>query len=306
MTDIPAAAARPEDQRLLKLASYASVSVAATLIAAKTIAWGITDSVAMLSTLLDSMFDLLASFITFIAIREATKPADREHRFGHGKAEALAAMAQAAFIAGSAMILIFQAANRFIHPIAVTKPEIGIWVTVGALAATMALVMFQRWVVNRTGSLAITADSLHYLGDILMNAAVIAALYLNGWLGWLYADPLFGLLIAGFILHAAWGIAKHALDMLMDRELPEKERQRIYEIALDHPDTHTAHDLKTRRSGNRRFIQLHLEMNADLSLTEAHDIADDVEQRILEAFPDAEVIIHQDPEGIDEDHPKYR
>jgi len=295
----------PDHKRLLKLASYASVCVAATFIVAKAVAWIITDSVAVLSTLLDSFFDLFASFTTFVAIRHALVPADREHRFGHGKAEALAALAQAAFITGSALILLFQAGSRALNPTLVKSPEVGIVVTGIALFITAVLVIFQRWVVRRTGSIAISADSLHYIGDILMNAAVIVALFLNGWFGWLYADPLFGAGIALYIVYSAKNIAKDALDMLMDRELSDTDRQTIYSIALEHPDTVTAHDLKTRQSGQTKFIQLHLEMKASLSLMEAHNITDDVERRILDAFPDSEVIIHQDPEGIEEDHPTY-
>ena len=311
MTDTPASAQSERSQqvqhaRLLKFASYASVSVAATLIIAKGVAWIITDSFAVLSILLDSLFDLLASFITFIAIRHSLTPADREHRFGHGKAEALAALAQAAFITGSALILLFQAGSRALNPAAIKSPEVGVGITAAAMIVTVVLVIFQRWVVRRTGSLAISADSLHYVGDILMNGAVLVALFINGWLGWLYADPLFGAAIALYIVYNARNIAADALDMLMDRELPDEDRQRIYEIALAHPDTHTAHDLKTRLSGPTRFIQLHLEMSPDLSLLRAHDIADEVERNIIEAFPGAEVIIHQDPEGIDEEHPKYR
>jgi ferrous-iron efflux pump FieF len=301
-----AAPAEHDHARLLKLASWASVGVAAALIAAKSVAWIVTDSVAVLSTLLDSLLDLFASLVIFVAIRHALTPADREHRFGHGKAEPLAALTQAAFITGSALILLFQAGSRALNPIIVKAPEFGIAVTGIALFATTALIVFQRWVVRRTGSLAISADSLHYTGDLLMNAAVIAALILNGWFGWLYADPLFGAAIAIYIIYNAKGIATDALDMLMDRELPEEDRRRIYEIAQAHPETHTAHDLKTRQSGQTRFIQLHLEMKPDISLLEAHHISDDVERQIIDAFPDAEVIIHQDPEGIDEEHPKYR
>jgi ferrous-iron efflux pump FieF len=168
------------------------------------------------------------------------------------------------------------------------------------IVVTLALVAFQYWVVRRSGSIAISADALHYKGDLLMNIAVIAALFIGSQFNWLYADPIFATLIAIYILLNAWGIVREALDMLMDRELPEEDRQKIYAITSAHPDTYRAHDLKTRRSGQMTFIQLHLEMDPNFSLLRAHTIADEVESQILELFPGAEVIIHQDPEGYEE------
>jgi ferrous-iron efflux pump FieF len=292
--------------RLARLATYASVTVALLLVTIKAVAWFTTDSVAVLSSLIDSLLDTVASIVTLFAVRTAQEPADREHRFGHGKAEPLAALAQSAFIAGSAALLLFEAGHRFVQPAPVAKPEIGIAVIAFTIVATLALVMFQRWVIRRTGSIAISADSLHYMGDLMMNGAVIAALILSGWLGWRYADPAFATAIAIYIMINAWSIVREALDMLMDRELPDDDRERIYEIARAHPETHRAHDLKTRRSGQMTFIQMHLEMDPSISLYRAHRIADEVEALILEAYPDAEVIIHQDPAGIDEQHTRFR
>jgi ferrous-iron efflux pump FieF len=292
--------------RLARLATYASVTVALLLVTIKAVAWFTTDSVAVLSSLIDSLLDTVASIVTLFAVRTAQEPADREHRFGHGKAEPLAALAQSAFIAGSAALLLFEAGHRFVQPAPVAKPEIGIAVIAFTIVATLALVMFQRWVIRRTGSIAISADSLHYMGDLMMNGAVIAALILSGWLGWRYADPAFATAIAIYIMINAWSIVREALDMLMDRELPDDDRERIYEIARAHPETHRAHDLKTRRSGQMTFIQMHLEMDPNISLHRAHRIADEVEAKILEAYPDAEVIIHQDPAGIDEQHTRFR
>jgi ferrous-iron efflux pump FieF len=292
--------------RLARLATYASVTVALLLVTIKAVAWFTTDSVAVLSSLIDSLLDTVASIVTLFAVRTAQEPADREHRFGHGKAEPLAALAQSAFIAGSAALLLFEAGHRFVQPAPVANPEIGIAVIAFTIVATLALVMFQRWVIRRTGSIAISADSLHYMGDLMMNGAVIAALILSGWLGWRYADPAFATAIAIYIMINAWSIVREALDMLMDRELPDDDRERIYEIARAHPETHRAHDLKTRRSGQMTFIQMHLEMDPSISLYRAHRIADEVEALILEAYPDAEVIIHQDPAGIDEQHTRFR
>lgn len=291
------------NNRLMRFATYASVSVALLLVTIKTFAWFATDSVSVLSSLLDSLLDVLASSVTLYAIRKAQEPADREHRFGHGKAEPLAALAQSAFIGGSAVLLLFEAGHRFIHPRAVERPELGISVMVFTIVVTLALVAFQTWVARRSGSIAINADALHYKGDVMLNIAVIAALFLGGWLDWGYADPIFGVLIAIYILLNAWAIVREALDMLMDRELPDEERQKIHAITGAHPETYRAHELKTRRSGQMTFIQLHLEMDPTISLLRAHQIADEVESRILEAFPGAEVIIHQDPEGFDEAHP---
>ena len=292
--------------RLMRLATYASVSVALTLIALKTGAWIVTESIAMLSTLVDSLLDALASIVNLVAVRHALAPADREHRFGHGKAEALAALAQSAFIAGSAVLLLFQAGERLINPRPLAKPEAGIAVMLVSIALTVILVLFQLWVVRRTRSVAVAADSLHYKGDILVNVAVIAALILGSWFGWLYADPIFGAVIALYVLYSAWLIVREAMDMLMDREMPEQDRDTIREIAMAHPEVASVHDLRTRRSGPTSFIQLHLVMSAELTLLKAHDISDVVETEIRDAFPEAEVMIHQDPTGIIERHAFYR
>ena len=291
-----------ENGRLMRLATYASVSVACLLIALKTGAWIATESIAMLSTLVDSLLDALASIVNLFAVRHALTPADREHRFGHGKAEALAAMAQSAFIAGSAVLLLFQAGERFINPRALSAPETGIWVMVVSIVLTLFLVLFQIWVVRRTQSVAISADSLHYKGDILVNIAVIGALVLGSWFGFLYADPIFGTVIAAYILYNAWLIVRGALDMLMDRELPDEDRRKVREIAMSHPEVKSLHDMRTRRSGPTSFIQFHLVMDADLTLLKAHEVSDAVEMELQEAFPDAEILIHQDPTGIVEDH----
>ena len=291
-----------ENGRLMRLATYASVSVACLLIALKTGAWIATESIAMLSTLVDSLLDALASIVNLFAVRHALVPADHEHRFGHGKAEALSAMAQSAFIAGSSVLLLFQAGERFIHPRPLTAPETGIWVMAVSIVLTVALVAFQIWVVRRTKSVAVAADSLHYRGDILVNIAVIAALVLGSYFGFLYADPIFGTAIAIYILYNAWLIVREALDMLMDRELPDEDRQRVRDIALSHEEVESLHDMRTRRSGPTSFIQFHLVMSAELTLLKAHEVSDEVELELRRAFPDAEILIHQDPKGIDEKH----
>ena len=300
----PAALDRDGAGRLMKSATYASVTVASILIVAKLGAWIVTDSVAVLSTFIDSLLDAVASVITLFAVHHALVPADREHRFGHGKAEALAALGQAAFITGSACLLVVEAVRRFFQPHEVTRELVGIAVMVLSIVLTLVLVQYQRYVVRKTDSVAIGADSLHYVGDLLVNGAVIAALVATAWLGWHWVDPVLALCVAAYILISAWRIARSSLDMLMDRELPDDERTRIREIVLAHPEVHAFHDLRSRRSGTDTFIQLHIELDGELTVEQAHDISDAVEEEIRTAFPNAEVIIHQDPVGLEEDHAK--
>lgn len=305
--DIKAASGNEaEPARLMRLATYASVCVAAILITAKLIAWSLTDSVAMLSTLADSLLDGLASIVTLIAVRHSLQPADREHRFGHGKAEALAAMAQSAFVAGSAIIVIFQAGTRLVNPHPLGATNVGVIVIAGSIVLTLVLVLFQYYVVKRSNSLAVSADSLHYKSDLLINIGVLAALILTPLLDAPFIDPLTGAAVALYLVFGAWRILQSALDMLMDRELPEEDRQRIREIANRHNAVCSLHDLRTRRSGTDVFIQLHLELDGDMTLMEAHTISDQVELEIQEAFEGAEVLIHQDPEGLEEYHPIVR
>jgi len=297
---------RNEAGQLMRWATYASVATALLLIAAKVVAYLLTDSVSLLSTLLDSLLDAAASLINLLAVRHALTPADREHRFGHGKAEPLAALGQSTFIAGSAAFLIVQAANRLVSPHPVTNTGIGLGVMAFSIAATLLLVLFQRFVIRRTGSLAIKADSLHYASDLIVNASVVVALILVAAYGWQRVDPVFGAGIALYIIYTAWQIARSALDMLMDRELPDEERKRIRAIALANPGVRAVHDLRTRAAGSTVFMQMHLEVDGKLTLAEAHTIADAVEAEIHAAYPGAEIIIHEDPAGIVEPRPVYR
>ncbi len=295
-----------EAARLMRRATYASVATALLLIAAKVFAYVLTDSVSLLSTLLDSLLDAAASLVNLFAVRHALTPADREHRFGHGKAEPLAALGQSTFIAGSAVFLIVQAGSRLVSPPVVTNTAVGLAVMAISIAATLILVLYQRFVIRRTGSLAIRADALHYASDLIVNTSVVVALVLVEAYGWQRADPIFGAAIALYIVYTAWRIARGALDMLMDRELPDEDRRRIRAIALDNPQVSAVHDLRTRASGPTTFVQLHLEVDGQLTLAEAHLIADAVEADIRRAFPGAEIIIHQDPAGIAEARPPYR
>lgn len=289
----------------MRLASYASVAVAVTLILGKLVAWILTDSVALLGSLIDSALDAGASLVNLLAIRHALTPADREHRFGHGKAEALAGLAQAAFVMGSAAFLVLEAAGRLRRPQPIEAGEIGIAVIAVSIVLTLLLVLFQHYVIRRTDSVAIRGDSLHYRGDLLMNLAVIAALVLSSQYGWLIADPLFGFAVGAYLVYGAWSIFRGARDHLMDRELPDEVRQQIREIAGAHPKVLSLHDLRTRSSGINTFIQLHLELDPDMSLIEAHDVSDEVEAMIRAVFTDAEVIIHQDPYGVEEERVSF-
>jgi ferrous-iron efflux pump FieF len=287
-------------QRLRVRATYASLAVAAILIAAKFAAWIGTGSVALLASLVDSLVDFAASLVNFFAVRHAAVPADREHRFGHGKAEPLAALAQAAFLGGSALWLMAEAIRRLVSPEPVDNPPAGIAVMVFAMVLTAALVTYQRHVVRRTGSLAIGADELHYRGDIMLNLGVIATLFVGGRWSVPLLDPLFGAAVGAWIIHGAVKIARRSLTQLMDRELPDDERARVRAIAEGHPEVSAVHDIRTRVAGPTAFIQMHIEMDGAMNLLRAHQISDEVEMRLRQAFPHAEIIIHEDPAGIEE------
>lgn len=280
--------------RLLKLATRASVMTAVVLMVVKLGAWWITESVSVMASLIDSMMDGLASILTLAAVRYSLQPADEEHRFGHGKAEPLAGLAQSAFVAGSALFLVLHAVDRLVHPQPVLAPEIGIGVMMFAALATLALLAIQRHVIRVTGSTAIRADSLHYVADLLTYLSIIVALILAG-MGVRGVDPLIAILIAIFIVYSAWQIGREAINMLMDRELPDDEKAAIVAITRRHPEVLGIHELRTRRSGQLYIIQLHLELPAHMQLVEAHRIADEVEAEIKDLYPAADVLIHQDP-----------
>jgi len=287
-------------QRLRVRATHASLAVAMILILAKFVAWIGTGSVALLSSLVDSLVDAAASLVNFFAIRHAAVPADREHRFGHGKAEPLAALGQSAFLIGSAVLLMFEAVRRLVSSTPVTNPPAGIAVMLFAIVVTIALVAYQRHVVRRTGSLAIGADELHYRGDIILNVSVIATLMIGRAFSVPLLDPLFGGAVGLWIIYSAVKIARLSLVQLMDRELPDAERARVRAIAESHPEVAAVHDIRTRVAGPTAFIQLHIEMDGAMNLLRAHQISDAVEADLNRAFPNAEIIIHEDPAGIDE------
>jgi ferrous-iron efflux pump FieF len=282
-------------------AALASVGMALFLLGLKIYAAAATGSVAMLGSLADTGLDLLASLVTLFGVRIAATPPDREHRFGHGKAEALAALAQVVLISISAVAIGWRAAMRLIQEEATANAEYGIAVSLVAVAATVVLLAYQRSVIRRTGSVAIRTDNVHYQSDLLLNLSVIAALCLDQYLGFTGADPLFGIGIALWLLWGAWAASNHALDQLMDREWPEEKRRRLIQIAASHPAGLGIHDLRTRSSGTRDFAQFHIWVDPAMTVAAAHDAVEEIEDRIKAEFPDCEVLIHLDPEGqVDE------
>lgn len=287
--------------RLTRSAAIASITVALFLGALKLWAVAQSDSTAMLGSLADTTLDLVASLATLTGVMIAAQPADEDHRFGHGKAEALAAMLQVVLITLSAAGLAYRAIDQWLAGARVAEATEGVAVSVIAILATFGLLAWQRRVIARTGSLAITTDHLHYKSDLLLNLAVIAALVLDHYLGIAGADPLFGLAIAAWLGWSAWRAAGAAIDALMDKEWPEERRAAFLAVLARQPDLRGVHDLRTRTSGTRDFAQFHVAIDGQMTVAEAHRVMDDIEARIAAAFPGVEVLIHTDPEGLDED-----
>lgn len=287
----------PEHARLLRLATRASVAVACTLIVAKAIAWWLSGSVSMLAGLTDSALDGVTSMLNLLAVHYALRPADDDHRYGHGKAESLAGMAQALFIGGSAVLIAFQAFERLKTPEPIGAPWLSIGVIVFSLLLTAALLVLQHRVIKQTGSNAVRADSLHYRSDMLLNGSILLALILAGF-GFEQLDAWFGLGIAAYILWSAIQIAQESFSVLMDEELPMNVSQHMLELACSVPGVLGAHDLRTRISGNHWFVQLHLELPGELTLSVAHGISDQAADAIHKAYPRAEVLVHADPQEV--------
>ncbi len=280
---------------LLKRATSASVSVAVTLIALKT--WGYIESgsVAIFGTLLDSVMDSLSSIIIFAAVRLSLVPADEDHRFGHGKAEAIAGLLQAFVITTTSFFLLYEVVDKILHPEKILKANLGIGIILVSILLTILLVAYQKYVKNQTGSVAIAADEMHYSGDILLNLGVVASLVLGGWFDVTYADPVFGAIAAFYLLYSAYEVFNSSTDVLMDKEMSNEDRDTIKAIAISNARVVDIHELRTRRSGLNIFIQFHLGLVEGISLYEAHTISDQVEEKIMEAYPNAEIFIHLDP-----------
>ena len=283
-----------EHQRLLRLATRASLAVASILVVSKALAWWLSGSVSLLAGLTDSALDAVASFLNLLAVHYALRPADDDHRFGHGKAEALAGMAQALFIAVSAVLIGVQAVERLQTPQPLGDTGVGIAVMLLSLALTVALLALQHKVIRLTGSTAVRADSLHYRSDLLLNGSILLALLLTQF-GWSQLDALFGLGIAFYILWSALQIARESTAILMDKELPGDVGEAMSALVLAIPGVKGVHDLRTRVSGNHWFVQLHLELPGELALHEAHSLCVAASEVIRQRYPQADVMVHADP-----------
>lgn len=290
-----------DNAALNRLATTASLTTAIVLTLAKLAAAMVSDSLAVLASMVDSLADIAGSAITFIAVRISQQPADRAHRYGHGKAESLSALAQASLVVGSALFVLIGAIERLISPQLIEPGAFPIVVLVGAIVATFALIALQRWVIKRTGSTAIAADRLHYAADFATNLAALATLVLTLWLGIHWLDPLAATLVALYLAWQGVKIGKGAVDTLMDRELAPDERQQIVDRVRAHPDVIDCHDLRTRRAAQTTFIELHVELDPAMTVQRAHRVADALEATLTDAFGQAEVIIHQEPAGLDDD-----
>lgn len=283
--------------RLMRMAGYASVSVASILLVSKLYAWWDTESLAMLSSLTDSVFDVITSIINLLAIRYALKPADDDHRFGHTAIEDIAGLTQFAFISAAMVLIILQSVERLTNPHMLANEALGMGVSMFAMLLTTGLVIFQTYVARTTRSLVVAADRMHYVSDIAFNLGVIAALGLSKYLGYTWADPAVAIIIALAILWHTREIGLRAFHNLMDREMPGPEKQAITDIIARFPEVQNMHRLKTRYSGSKAFIQMNIELDGALSFAAAHAITDRLEQALLAAYPGAEVIIHPDPVG---------
>ena len=285
-----------ENNQLMKQASYASVIVAAALIILRGITFLLTGAVSILSSLLDSVQDMLTSIVNMIAVKHATEPADRKHRFGHGKAQALGGLVQAFIIALAAIGLLIESCRRFLNPMPISHITMGVVITLFAILMTLILVRFQTVVVQKTQSLSIKADRAHYAGDVFMNIGVLISIFVSYYTGWLYVDSLFGISVSIYLGVTVYQVLKESFSMLMDTEMPEEFRKQIKDITLSFPEVIVIHDLKTRQSGSVAFVQFCIHLEEALTLRQAHDITDKIEHQIKRRFPDTSVIIHAEPE----------
>jgi ferrous-iron efflux pump FieF len=283
--------------KLNRSAAFASIALAAMLVGIKSWAVWKTGSTAMLGSLADTVLDLIASLATLAGVWIAAQPDDRHHRFGHGKAEALAAMFQVTLISISALTLAFRSAQQFVAHARIEAAGDGIVVSGVAMMATIALITWQKYVIRKTNSLAISTDHVHYQSDLMLNLAVIAALVLDQYAGISRADSVFGFLIALWLGWGAWGASQEAITQLMDREWPEEKRRNFVQVMARHPELRGVHDLRTRTSGNRDFVQFHVWVDPEMTIRDAHRVMDEIEIKLLAEFPGVEILIHPDPEG---------
>ncbi|WP_286271090.1 cation diffusion facilitator family transporter [Thalassotalea hakodatensis] len=284
-------------QRLVKIAAFCAVLFAVVQISIKLYAWFITGASAMLASSTDSLLDLAASFINLIMLTIALRPADNNHKFGHGKAESLTGLFQSAFILASAILLIIHGIEHTSNPVIIQQSHVGIWVTIVAFALTLLLVVIQKWVLKQTNSLAIEADSLHYQSDLLLNAGVLCSLILSDYL-WPRADGIFTIIVGAFLIVGAFRILKQSVDQLMDHELTDAELKVVQDVVKKHKLAIGVHDIRSRQAGEKRFIQCHLELDDDLPLYQAHEIGEEIRLAVEAQLAPCEVFIHHDPVSV--------
>jgi ferrous-iron efflux pump FieF len=290
-----------QNNRLKKLAIVASISVSLSLIIFKFIAFIKTDSLAVFSSLVDSATDLFSSAISFIAVYYSMKPASHHHRYGYGKTEAISALMQAIFVGASGVFVIFDGINRLFNPVSISSIGVGIYIMLISILATLFLVLYQIYVAKKTQSLAIKADMAHYVVDFLTNSTVIISLFLVKFLGFVYFDIISALFISLYLLYNAYTLAKESIEQLTDKELDDDIRNNISKLVLECDNVLGMHDLRTRSIANIYYIEFHLEINGNTSLLFAHQISENVENKILDKYPSSQILIHQDPYGIKED-----
>lgn len=285
---------------LKNIAAIASVCTALLLSLIKAAAVFYTGSLSVLSSMIDSLADLISSLITYIAVRISDKPMTAHHRYGYGKAEAVSALLQAAFIAGSAAFILYDGIDRFVHPVTVQQTGFGIAIMIISLIITLLLIGLQQYVVKKTKSQAIKADSAHYIVDVLSNLSVMISLVVVRYLHWHWFDIVIAGLIAIYLLINAFNLAGDALEEITDAEVDDEIKRHIIDLVCSVDGVKGYHDLRTRVSGIRMFVEIHLELDGKLSLYQTHEIADNAENKIIAAYPTAQIIIHQDPYGLKE------
>ena len=290
---------------LVRSASIASLLVASTLIALKYYGWITTSSVSMLGSLADSLIDFLASVFVLIAISYSFLPPDREHRFGYGKSEGLAAFIQSLLIGVSGIYVLVEAIKRLLNPSPINQPSIAIYIILISIVLTLALIMYQKYVVKISKSVAIESDQYHYLTDTIINISVLFSLIITGWTRFIFIDALVGFFISGVVLYTAFILLKKSFKILLDQEIESSDRDQIKKIALQHPEVLGFHDLRTRDTGRNYIIQFHLELDPKMSLLESHEITDEVTVNVLNIYPGSELIIHTDPLGVDEERDPF-
>ena len=286
---------------LKNLAVIFGVILSVTLILVKLFAFIKSGSLAVFSSLIDSVTDLFASTVSFLAVYFSSKPASINHRYGFGKTEALSALLQALFVGASGLFVIVDGIKRLINPIEINQIDIAIYIMVFSIISTLFLVLFQTYVAKKTNSLAIKADRAHYVVDFLTNSTVIISLICVHFFGFYLFDVIAGLFISVYLLYNAYSLAKESIDLITDRELSNDIRENIKHIVLETDGVLGMHDFRSRSLGDIYFVELHLELDGNISLYSAHDLTNIVEKKITESYPNSQILIHQDPYGVNEE-----